>query len=94
MKRYTKEFITEQIKKYKASKNVYDVEIYRELAKILWYCERGAITDFEAVAETVATVEKHEGRKADEEAERAFNEYEAEYGADGAAWRRRGGSAW
>lgn len=94
MKRYTKEFITEQIKKYKTSKNVYDVEIYRELAKILWYCERETITDFEAVKETIITVETHESRKADIEAERAISAREAEFGADGAAWSRRGGSAW
>lgn len=94
MKRYTKEFIKEQIKKYKASKNVYDVEIYRKLTEILWYCEHELLTDYDAIRATVRAIDDYEGRKADEEAERDFNRYEAEFGADGAAWSRRGGSAW
>ena len=94
MKRYTREFITEQIRAYQKSKNVYDVEITRELKKILWYCERETITDYEAIKEAITQIDNHESRKADEQAEKDFNRYEAEYGADGAAWRRRGGSAW
>lgn len=89
MKRYTKEFIMEQIKKYPEAG-----EIKMALKKLLSCVDEGIITDFEAIRATVGAIEEYEGRKADEEAERDFNEYEAEYGADGAAWRRRGGSAW
>lgn len=88
MKRYTKEFITEQIRE------VDDAELVTELRKILLYAEQQLITDYDAIRAAVRAIEDYESRKADQEAERAFNEYEAEYGADGAAWQRRGGSAW
>ena len=88
MKRYTKEFITEQIREAD------DAELVTELREILLYAERQTITDFDAIRAAVRVIDEYEGRKADEEAERALNEYEAEYGADGAEWRRRGGSAW
>lgn len=88
MKRYTKEFITEQIREYT------DTELLMELRKLLYSCELKIITDFDAIRAAVRVIDEYEGRKADEEAERAINEHEAEFGADGAAWRRRGGSAW
>lgn len=88
MKRYTKEFITEAIREST------DTELLLNLRKLLYTCEKNIITDFEAVRAAVRLIDEYEGRKADEEAERDFNEYEAEYGADGAEWRRRGGSAW
>lgn len=94
MKRYTKEFITKQIKKYKQSRRAADVELVKELGKIYHCAEWQTITDFEAIREAVRVIDEYEGRKADEEAERDLNRYEAEYGADGAAWSRRGGSAW
>lgn len=89
MKRYTKEFITEQIKKYPEAG-----EIKMALKMLLSFVDEGIITDLDAIRSTVGVIDEYEGRKADEEAERDFNRYEAEYGADGAEWRRRGGSAW
>ena len=88
MKRYTEEFLTEQIREAD------DAELVTELREILLYAERQTITDFDAIRAAVRVIDEYEGRKADEEAERDFNRYEAEYGADGAAWSRRGGSAW
>lgn len=87
MKRYTKEFIKDQIKEAE------DAEIRNALEFILRHCRLNSITDFDAIRAMVRVIDEYEGRKADEEAERDFNEHEAEYGADGAAWRRRGGSA-
>lgn len=89
MKRYTKEFITEQIKKYPEAG-----EIKMALQKLLSCVDEGIITDLDAIRATVRAVDEYECRKATEQAEKDFNEYEAEYGADGAEWRRRGGSAW
>lgn len=88
MKRYTEEFIKDQIRE------AGNAEIRDALEFILRHCRLNSITDFDAIRATVRVIDEYEGRKADEEAERAINEYEAEYGADGAAWRRRGGSAW
>lgn len=88
MKRYTEEFIKDQIREAE------DAEIRDGLEFILRHCRLNSITDFDAIRAAVRVIDEYEGRKADEEAERAFNEYEAEHGADGAAWRRRGGSAW
>lgn len=88
MKRYTKEFITEQIREYT------DTELLMELRKLLYSCELKIITDFEAVRAAVRAIDKYEGKKADEEAEKEINRLDAEFGADGAAWSRRGGSAW
>lgn len=85
MKRYTEEFIKDQIREAE------DAEIRDALEFILRHCRLNSITDFDAIRATVRVIDEYEGRKADEEAERDFNEYEAEYGADGAAWRRRGG---
>ena len=88
MKRYTEEFIKDQIRKAE------DAEIRNALEFILRHCRLNSITDFDAIRATVRVIDEYEGRKADEEAERDFNRYEAEFGADGAAWSRRGGSAW
>ena len=88
MKRYTEEFITEQIKAAES------VEAREGLDFILRHCRLNSITDFDAIRAAVRVIDEYEGWKADEEAERDFNRYEAEYGADGAEWRRRGGSAW
>lgn len=83
MKRYTKEFITEQIKKYPEAG-----EIKAALKMLLTFVDEGIITDLDAIRSTVGVIDEYEGR------ERDFNRYEAEFGADGAAWSRRGGSAW
>ena len=88
MKRYTEEFIKDQIREAE------NAEVKEGLTFILRHCRLNSITDFDAIRATVRVIDEYEGRKADEEAERAFNEYEAEHGADGAAWSRRGGSAW
>lgn len=88
MKRYTEEFINDQIREAE------DAEIKDALKFVLRHCRLNSITDFDAIRATVRVIDEYEGRKADEQAEKDFNRHEAEYGADGAAWQRRGGSAW
>lgn len=89
MKSYVKEFLIDMIRTYKKND---EREIVAELMEIQRLCTTGG--ELDTIRAAVRAIDDYEGRKADREAERAFNEYEAEFGADGAAWRRRGGSAW
>lgn len=62
MKRYVKEFITEQIAKYekawKTGGAILAVNKQVELERILKACERGFCTDYEAVKMAVDVCEK------------------------------------
>lgn len=89
MENYVKEFLIYMIRKYKKNN---EREIVAELIKIYRLCKTDG--EMDAIHAAVRAIDEYEGRKADEEAERDFNRYEAEFGADGAEWRRRGGSAW
>jgi hypothetical protein len=89
MKNYVKEFLIDIIRTYKKND---EREIVAELMEIQRLCTTGG--ELDTIRAAVRAIDDYEGRKADREAERAFNEYEAEHGADGAAWSRRGGSAW